>query len=86
MGDWVFGCDICQEVCPWNRFAQTTDQTDFHPRDGLANPDTHALIASDKDAFDTQFIGTPVRRAKHEGMVRNARIVAQNQRDTQASG
>ncbi|MEK7793342.1 MAG: tRNA epoxyqueuosine(34) reductase QueG [Candidatus Hydrogenedentota bacterium] len=77
-GDWVFGCDICQEVCPWNRFATETGERDFLPRGNHANPDPHWLAKLDEAEFNREFEGTPVRRAKHSGMVRNARIAAAN--------
>ncbi|HNR29927.1 MAG TPA: tRNA epoxyqueuosine(34) reductase QueG [Candidatus Hydrogenedentes bacterium] len=76
--DWVFGCDICQEVCPWNRFAKTTDEAAFHPRPGVAHPALAELAEQDEDAFNARFAGTPVRRAKHGGMLRNARIALGN--------
>lgn len=77
-GEWLFGCDICQEVCPWNRFATPTDEPDFQPRVGqdFAEPDT--LIEMDEAEFNTRFAGTAIRRTKHSGMVRNAHIVRRN--------
>ena len=81
-GDWVFGCDICQEVCPWNRFAQPTSVQSFHPSQGNANPDLAYLLALDEAQFNDRFAGTPIRRAKHAGMQRNARIALDNQSQT----
>lgn len=77
-GDWLFGCDICQEVCPWNRFARPTNEPDFAPRPGLANPDPAELAEIGEPAFKERFAGTPVMRAKHAGIVRNARLMLQN--------
>jgi epoxyqueuosine reductase len=77
-GDWVFGCDICQEVCPWNRFALETEDTDFLPREGHANPNLEELRSMDEETFNREFEGTPVRRAKHAGMTRNAKIALGN--------
>ena len=77
-GDWVFGCDICQEVCPWNRTPTLTDETDFHPRDGISNPDLDELQAMDEAAFLERFAGTPIMRTKLNGMRRNAAIAANN--------
>ena len=77
-GDWVFGCDICQEVCPWNRFARTTADSDFLPREGHANPDLDTLLIMDETAFNSEFEGTPIRRARHAGMQRNAAIAKSN--------
>jgi len=81
MGDWVFGCDVCQEVCPWNRFAEPAVTPGFLPRDGVANPDLAEIAAMDAPAFDQYFAGTPVRRATHAGMLRNAAIAQANTRD-----
>lgn len=78
MGDWIFGCDICQEVCPWNRFAEPAVTPGFLPRDGIANPDLAALVATDEATFDAYFAGTPVRRATYAGMQRNAAIALAN--------
>ena len=80
MDGWIFGCDICQEVCPWNRFAQESSEPDFLPRPGHANPDLEVLQAMDEATFNEEFAGTPIRRTKHAGMVRNAQIVAEQTR------
>jgi epoxyqueuosine reductase len=74
MGDWVYGCDVCQEVCPRNRQAKVTDETDFQPRPGHAHLDLAGLLAMDEEAFLAEFAGTPIMRAKMAGMRRNARI------------
>ncbi len=78
--DWLFGCDVCQDVCPWNRFAQETTETAFRPRDEQANPDAEEIVAMDEREFDERFAGTAIRRAKHAGMRRNARVVLENLR------
>ncbi len=77
-GDWVFGCDICQEVCPWNRAPSMTDETDFHPRNGHANPNLDDLARMNDAAFLEAFAGTPIMRAKRSGMQRNAGIAKKN--------
>jgi len=77
-GDWVFGCDVCQEVCPWNRFAQETSEKDFHPRPGQTALDLAELRQMDEATFAGRFAGTPIRRAGLSGMHRNARIAAAN--------
>lgn len=76
--DWVFGCDICQEVCPWNRSPEVTDEADFHPRAGHANPSLETLQQMDDPGFLEEFAGTPIMRAKRTGMIRNARIAREN--------
>jgi epoxyqueuosine reductase len=76
--DWVFGCDVCQEVCPWNRTPPLTDESDFYPREGHANPDLEALENLNDQTFLQEFAGTPIMRAKLEGMKRNAAIARNN--------
>jgi len=77
-GDWVFGCDICQEVCPWNRFAKENTEPDFMPREHAVYPPLLDLLSLDEDAFNQRYEGSPIRRAKHAGMQRNAQIVFEN--------
>ena len=79
-GDWVFGCDVCQEVCPWNRFAKETTARPFHPRPGQANPPIADLLDMSDSDFLTRFAGSPLRRAKRAGVQRNARIARANQK------
>lgn len=70
---WVFGCDICQEVCPWNKFRQPTDEQDFEPRPGRLELTFDEILAMSDAEFDERFRGSPVMRAKAEGLRRNAR-------------
>ena len=81
-GDWLFGCDVCQEVCPWNRFAVATSEPDFTPRPGQANPDPEALAQLDEASFRARFAGTALMRPKITGLQRNARIVLRNRSRT----
>ena len=78
MGDWIFGCDVCQEVCPWNRFATATEDRDFQARPGQAFIPLSGLLQTGEAAFNETFAGTPLRRARFTGMLRNAGIVAAN--------
>ena len=78
MEGWLFGCDICQDVCPWNRFQQTTTEPDFAPRPGHANPPLDTLTEMDEATFNQHFAGTPIRRTKWRGMQRNASILKAN--------
>ena len=75
MNGWVFGCDICQDVCPWNRFARPTRHADFHPREGLVVPDLTMLSRLTEDEFDRLTSGTPIRRMGRERLRRNALAV-----------
>ena len=76
--DWVFGCDVCQDVCPWNRDAATTSEPDFLPRPGHAHPNLDELAAMDETAFREAFAGSPILRAKQAGMARNAATARAN--------
>ncbi len=77
--NWVFGCDICQDVCPWNRFAQKTAEPQFEPRHpAMVNPPLHFLMKLTKEEFENLFAGTPVRRAHYQNFKRNVQIVWQN--------
>ena len=78
--DWIYGCDICQDVCPWNRFQTITSDSDFHPRSGHANPDLESILTMTEEDFNSEFEGTPIRRTRHKGFLRNARIVQRNAR------
>lgn len=78
-GDWVFGCDVCQDVCPWNRKPRETSETDFLPREGHANVELEWVVEMDNADFFSEFAGTPIMRTKRDGFVRNANI-AQNNR------
>ncbi len=79
--NWVFGCDICQEVCPWNRRAPETSSEDFKPRPEQAAPRLDELLTLDDGAFRTRFAGTPLMRAKRPGMARNAANAVANIRN-----
>jgi epoxyqueuosine reductase len=74
MGNHVFGCDICQDVCPWNREAPSSAAPEFEPRTGLVNPALDWLAQISADEFREHFRGSPVRRAKRTGLRRNAII------------
>lgn len=73
--NWAFGCDICQDVCPWNSFQQVTKEPGFLPRTGNVEPLLHDLENISADEFDKRFNKSPVKRTKKEGLVRNAKAV-----------
>ncbi len=81
MGRHVFGCDICQDVCPWNRKAPVTSAPEFRPRDGLVNPALEWLAEMKAEEFREKFRGSPVRRSKLNGLRRNAVIAMGNSGD-----
>jgi len=78
IGRHVFGCDICQDVCPWNRKAPTTAAPEFQPRDGLVNPALEWLATMSAETFREMFRRSPLRRAKRTGLRRNAVIAMGN--------
>jgi epoxyqueuosine reductase len=78
MGRHVFGCDICQDVCPWNRKAPASQSPEFQPREGLVNPALQWLAEMRAEEFRETFRGSPVRRAKLIGLRRNALIAMGN--------
>jgi epoxyqueuosine reductase len=78
MGRHVFGCDICQDVCPWNRKAPATRAEEFQPREGLVNPALEWLAEVTPEEFRDAFRGSPIRRTKRTGLRRNAVIAMGN--------
>ncbi len=78
MGRQVFGCDICQDVCPWNRKAPITADAELAPRAALVNPALARLAAMDEGEWERTFNGSPVRRAGFDGFRRNVAIAAAN--------
>ena len=84
MGDWIFGCDICQDVCPWNRKAIPSGETAFQSRPGLTNPSLPELIAMDRDGFNDRFRRHPAKRAKRRGLLRNVAVALGNSGDPAA--
>lgn len=74
LSGWIFGCDICQAVCPWNvKFAQPTAEPEFQPRPLVQHLNAETLMALDEDAFKAHFRKSPVKRAKLKGFKRNVR-------------
>jgi epoxyqueuosine reductase len=84
MSDWVFGCDVCQEVCPWNRHASGSAEPAFQPRGGEATLDLAELLRLDEVAFRRRFKGSPLLRAKRHGLARSAAIALGNRPDPAA--
>jgi epoxyqueuosine reductase len=78
MGRQVFGCDICQDVCPWNRKAPVTADPELETREELVNPALEWLAAMDEAEFEGKFNGSPVRRAGFLGLKRNVAIAMGN--------
>jgi epoxyqueuosine reductase len=81
MGHEVLGCDICQDVCPWNRKAPATGAAEFQPREELVNPALEWLAGMTAEEFREKFRGSAIRRAKRSGLRRNAVIAMGNSGD-----
>jgi epoxyqueuosine reductase len=84
LGDWMFGCDICQEVCPWNRKIEPVDDPAFTADRRLKTESVAAIVRMDEAAFAARFSGTAIARARRQGMVRNALVLAANTGDEAA--
>ena len=84
VGDWVFGCDICQEVCPVNRKAVVSQEPAFSKRHDFDAPELLPLLELDDKGFRARFRGSPIRRAKPVGMQRNVCVALGNIGDTAA--
>jgi epoxyqueuosine reductase len=79
MGNWVFGCDICQAVCPFNRFAPREAETVFHPGSWAeSSPELLDLLSLDDERFALRYANSPIKRIKRERLVRNACVAAGN--------
>jgi epoxyqueuosine reductase len=76
MGAHLFGCDICQDVCPWNRRAATTAEPAFQPRNML--PQLEDIAALTEEEFNERFAGSPIERSRYRGFLRNVAIVMGN--------
>lgn len=81
IGDWLFGCDVCQDVCPWNRKAPPTRVSEFAPHPDMAAADAVELLSLTPEEFRTRFRLTPLARPKRAGLLRNATIVLGNRPD-----
>jgi epoxyqueuosine reductase len=78
IGHHLFGCDICQDVCPWNRKAPVTTQPEFEPRSGLFWPELERLLDTNEDEWLKLIRGTALKRAKLKGLLKNLMVVAGN--------
>ena len=81
IGRQVYGCDICQDVCPWNREAPVTNLAEFAPRTQLVNPDLEWVAGLSQEEFREVFRGSPVKRVKYAGLRRNVAVAMGNSGD-----
>ncbi len=77
LGGWVYGCDICQDVCPWSRFSKPTEEARFTPRPGITKLNLQELVEMSQEEFSTRFRGSAIKRAKVSGLRRNAQTLIQ---------
>ena len=72
---WLYGCDVCQEVCPWNRFETTAEERRFEPRNGETTLDVEGVINMTHEEYVERFRGSAMKRAKLSGLQRNAKYL-----------
>jgi epoxyqueuosine reductase len=82
IGNWIFGCDVCQEACPWNRrFAEQGGETAFDPRPGVSAAQLVGELSLTAQSFNTRFAGSPIKRARRRGYLRNVAVALGNSGD-----
>ena len=84
VGEWLFGCDLCQDVCPWNSKSPRSDEPAFQPQSDLNPADGVGLLRMTREQFDARFAQTPLERPGFDGLRRNAAIVLGNRGDSSA--
>ncbi len=78
LNGWLYGCDICQDVCPWNRFEQPTSEARFEPREGNVNASLSDILKLTPETYAERFRRSAIKRAKLTGLQRNARALLEN--------
>jgi epoxyqueuosine reductase len=74
-GNWMFGCDVCQDVCPWNRFSQPHGEAQFAPIPAILNFTTHDWEEMTEESFKAIFAASPLKRSKFAGIKRNLKFI-----------
>ena len=82
LAGWLYGCDICQDVCPWNRFEQVTSEARFEPREGNVDVELDEVLEFTPESYAARYRGSAMKRAKLAGLQRNARALTGFARDT----
>ena len=75
--NWMFGCDTCQDVCPWNRFSKPNNENAFTPLPEILNLSTKEWVAMTEDSFKKIFKDSPLRRSKYAGIQRNLKFISE---------
>jgi epoxyqueuosine reductase len=78
MQDWIFGCDLCQAACPWNRFSDPEGDASFRPHGSSSFPELIQMLALTPESFNQQFKHSPIQRAKRKGLLRNTAVALGN--------
>jgi epoxyqueuosine reductase len=81
LSGWLYGCDICQDVCPWNRFEEATTETRFGPREGNVNADLPEIMQLTPETYAQRFRGSAMKRTKLTGLQRNAHALVESHID-----
>ncbi|MGH9319133.1 MAG: epoxyqueuosine reductase, partial [Vicinamibacteria bacterium] len=84
VGKRIYGCDDCQDVCPWNRFAKKSEEQAFLPREPLASMDLMAMLRMSRQEFQQATAGSATRRARFGGFLRNVAVALGNEGDRRA--
>jgi epoxyqueuosine reductase len=84
VGNWIFGCDLCQEVCPWNRKSASATEERFTPRANLRAPELIPLLELTPEGYHDMFRNSAVKRAKRSGLLRNVCVALGNSGDPSA--
>jgi epoxyqueuosine reductase len=75
LAGWLYGCDVCQDVCPWNRFEQATSESRFEPREGNVDVELDEVLEFTPESYAARYRGSAMKRAKLAGLQRNARVL-----------
>jgi epoxyqueuosine reductase len=79
MEQWVYGCDICQDICPWNRFSSESSVQEFQPRKNETGLTFHSILEMKQEDFSDRFRKSPVKRTKLAGLQRNVIALQSNE-------
>jgi len=75
--DWMFGCDVCQDICPWNRFSKPHTESNFNPIPEILNLSTKEWQEMSEETFKIIFKNSPLKRTKYAGIQRNLKFIQQ---------